>query len=300
MMIGIDQNRSVLYEGQAYYGHAVWPQPHVSRARVIQAEEDWKNPPEAHDTRALVFREDMFDPVTRIRRGRLYAPSNNAVQSHEWRVQPHPAYNEQRQADQNGGVLIKTLLTYFPFMEIVQKSRAAIGTTVLLGEGSAISAWAVISVERGFGGEDFITLRARSNFGRLPEIDFAAVPEELRQEVVNAVSGLVDRAFRESAVSIVDRCGNVAQLILSRWLLAKHADPNCLKKDLSAIARHIGEKYGELVVLSCSVKVLARLHARGKPNEQVDKNTRLVNEADAETALALVSTLLWEINWAAP
>jgi hypothetical protein len=299
MMIGIDQNRFVLYEGQAYYGHAVWPQPHVSRARVIQ-EEDWKNPPKAHDTRVLVFREDMFDPVTRIRRGRLYAPSNNAVQSHDWRVQPHPAYNEQQQVDQNDGFLGKNLLTYFPYLELSQKKKSGIGAMVLLGEGTATSAWTAISIERGFSGEDFVTLRARSNFGRLPEIDFAAVPEDARQEIGSEVSALVDRAFRESAVSVVDRCGNVAQLVLSRWLLNKHGDSHCLTKDLSAVAGHIENKYEKLVVLSCSVKVLARLHARGKPNEQFDKRSRPLNESDAETALTLVSTILWEIGWAAP
>lgn len=280
------------------YGHAVWPQPHISRAKIIESEVDWKNPPKAHDMLTLVFREDTFDPLTRIRRGRLYNPPVGTAQPQMWRVQPHPAYNEQRQADHNGGYLEKSLLSYVPYTELAQKSRGGMGTTVLLGEGGAISAWTVISIERNFNGEDFVTLRARSNFGRLPEIEPNAIPEAVRHEVDEAVSGLVDRAFRESAVSLIDRCGNAAQLILSRWLSATYNDDRCLTKDLSAIAKHLEDNYKDRVVLVCSVKILARLHARGKPNEQVDKNIRPPIEADAETALALVSTILLEIGWA--
>lgn len=69
IMIGIDDNRFVMYEGQNTYGHAVWPQPLISRAKVIDSESDWKSPPHDNDRQCLVFREDTFDPLTRIRRG---------------------------------------------------------------------------------------------------------------------------------------------------------------------------------------------------------------------------------------
>jgi deoxyadenosine/deoxycytidine kinase len=53
-------------------------------------------------------------------------------------------------------------------------------------------------------------------------------------------------------------------------------------------------KYQELVVLSCSVKVLARLHARGKPNEQFDKCACPLNESDAEEAVESKHTIVFE------
>lgn len=295
-MIGIDDNRFVMYEGQSTYGHAVWPQPLISRAKIIVSESDWKNPPYDNDKQCLVFREDTFDPLTRIRRGRLYKPSSELNPS-LWRVQPHPAYDEGKAARDNGGYLSKTLLTYVPFHELSERLGGGIGTTILLGAGNAATPWTIIGVERTFGGENSITLRSRSNFGRLPEVNEGEIPESTRGEVIESVSALSDRAFRESPISLIDRCGNVAQFILSRWLQCTHNDESCLTKDLAAVASHIENKMKDLVILYSSVKVLARLHARGKPNVQTEKNVRVPGESDAETSLALVSTILLEIGW---
>lgn len=89
----------------------------------------------------------------------------------------------------------------------------------------------------------------------------------------------------------------MAQFVLSRWLQHVHNDVACLTKDLAAVASHIENKMSDLVILHSSVKVLARLHARGKPNVQTEKNVRVPGEADAETSLALISTILLEIGW---
>ena len=295
-MIGIDDSRFVMYEGQSTYGHAVWPQPLISRAKIIDSESDWKNPPHDNDKQCLVFREDTFDPLTRIRRGRLYKPSPESNPS-SWRVQPHPAYDEGRAARDNGGYLNKTLLTYVPFHELSGRSGGGIGTTILLGAGNAATPWAVIGVERNFGGENSVTLRSRSNFGRLPEVNEDKIPASARHEIIESVSALSDRAFRESPVSLIDRSGNVAQFVLSRWLQYTHNDESCLTKDLAAVASHIENKMKDLVILYSSIKVLARLHARGKSNVQTEKNVRVPGESDAETSLALVSTILLEIGW---
>lgn len=198
-MIGIDENRFVLYEGQDTYGHAIWPQPLISRAKIIDAESDWKSPPHHNDNQTLVFREDTFDPLTRIRRGRLYKPYPRSQPS-PWRVQPHPAYDEGRAARDNGGYLNKTLLTYIPYEELTVRTGGGVGTTLLLGAGDAATPWTIISIERNFGGENSITLRARSNFGRLPEVNEAKISLLAAGEIVDAISGLADRAFRESPI----------------------------------------------------------------------------------------------------
>lgn len=193
--------------------------------------------------------------------------------------------------------MTKTLLTYVSFHELSSRPGGGIGTTILLGAGNAATPWTVIGVERNFGGENSVTLRSRSNFGRLPEVNEERIPASARSEIIESVSALSDRAFRESPVSLIDRSGNVAQLVLSRWLRYSHNDESCLTKDLAAVASHIETKMKDLVILYSSVKVLARLHARGKPNVQTEKNVRVPGEADAETSLALVSTILLEIGW---
>ena len=74
-----------------YWGHAVWPSPVVIPAEIVTEpegrlhSEDRRNPV----ADGIVFREDSFDPVTRIRRGRFYQVGNR--QPSDWHVQVHPA-----------------------------------------------------------------------------------------------------------------------------------------------------------------------------------------------------------------
>lgn len=71
-MIGIDTNTWLVYEGVSNYGHGVWPTPVLTAATLIQAETDWDRIPRSQivEESKLIFREDSFDPVSRIRRGR--------------------------------------------------------------------------------------------------------------------------------------------------------------------------------------------------------------------------------------
>jgi restriction system protein len=49
----------------------------------------------------------------------------------------------------------------------------------------------------------------------------------------------------------------------------------------------------------CTVgRIVARLHSRGKPNEQADKNLRPPTDTDAELALQCTKTVLIEFGWA--
>jgi hypothetical protein len=108
-MIAIDPSNRLYYEGASNYGHGIWPSPVVSVATLIQSEVDRRSISPSGDLMrvGMVFREDSFDPVTRIRRGRLYCKSQN--QPDTWYVQSHPAYpNENGHRDQQGR-LIKSL-----------------------------------------------------------------------------------------------------------------------------------------------------------------------------------------------
>lgn len=61
---------------------AVWPTPVVSIATLMASEADWETLPSSphHDNAKLIFREDSFDPVTRVRRGHLYEWRDGALQ----------------------------------------------------------------------------------------------------------------------------------------------------------------------------------------------------------------------------
>src|ERR1043165_4394277 len=92
--IGFHESEYVFYEGPIGFGRAVWPSPVLSPASVIARKEDANQLPEAATwLHKVVFREDSFDPVTRIRRGRLFKWADGYAQPYRWQVEPHPAYS---------------------------------------------------------------------------------------------------------------------------------------------------------------------------------------------------------------
>ena len=73
--IAIEEDRWLFYEGARGYGHAIWPPPSITVATILRAGADVESalPNTGYiNEQKMVFREDSFDPVTRIRRGRLY------------------------------------------------------------------------------------------------------------------------------------------------------------------------------------------------------------------------------------
>src|SRR5689334_21480833 len=94
--IAIDDNRWLYYEGtHSRFGHAIWPMPAVSIATVLRSDVNIATKLPASDfinEAPMIFREDSFDPITRVRRGRLYKAPDSRPE--DWRVQPHPAYPE--------------------------------------------------------------------------------------------------------------------------------------------------------------------------------------------------------------
>jgi len=71
MHLGIEKHTGTIFEGMNNPDMPVRPQPPVSQCHLIQTESDWTKIPEGlhQDSLRWVFREDSFDPVTRIRRG---------------------------------------------------------------------------------------------------------------------------------------------------------------------------------------------------------------------------------------
>jgi hypothetical protein len=93
LYIGIpEHNQSLVYEGDGSRAHAVWPSPTLAIATVLCKPSDISELPRSNflNEAKFVFREDSFDPVTRIRRGRMY--KSPGTQPQDWKVQIHPAY----------------------------------------------------------------------------------------------------------------------------------------------------------------------------------------------------------------
>ncbi len=296
LVIGFEEHRQwLVYEGDGSYGHAIWPAPPMlAIATVMKTPGETSKIPKSNflNEAPFIFREDSFDSVTRIRRGRLYEAQK--LRPTQWRVQPHPAYpREEWEASFNRGELDKRLYGFqsWPaFRELAW--RGATSTLIALGTTEAYTLWRVVDIERIATGEDLLTLRSRSALGVLPELDPAKVPESERSKVLETIDRLSNSAYRAGPEDVVESARAAVQWCLGVWLAARKNDPTLLKEDLGSLAKMLEDDRSKSIA-----QLLARLHSRAKPNEQERYKTRPVQEGDAEFALASVGMLLRELEW---
>ncbi len=302
-MLGIDRNSWLIYEGTSLYGHGVWPTPLVARATIVEGPEDWDNLPNSMhiDDAKCVFREDTFDPVTGLRRGRLYQLQDGQSQPSLWHVNQHSVITEDIGHRDHSGRFSKELLTYYDVRSFgTRRLSADTELLIALGAGDSMSLWTVLQVERVVSGQELLTLKARSNLGVVPELDFDRVPIGSKQPVLAAISKLRTSAYREQASSVVEQCRPTAQVILSHWFSALTGDPD-KTDDLSDLMNKI-EKHqvgrGRKILLNTG-RTLALFHNRNKPNvrEKFGGLAREVIESDAAFALQAVALLLHEVGW---
>lgn len=290
--IGIDQFMHDVYESAADRWHSIWPNaPVISVAAFVPPAEELLPLPDL-DRAQIVFREDSFDPVTRIRRGRFYkSPPGGSRPSEEYTLS-HPLYGNAGSVPvpREAGPCGRQLFTFDQLQGHPSQEMVAIG--------SSDSVWRILGAERIITGEYLVTLKARHALGVLPELNSDAVPEIGRQKAIETFEKLVDSANRETPGSIVDRARDATQWCLATWAAEKFGDESLLHKDLGHLIGCVDAKEQDKpqVILSAS-RIVARLHARGKPSEQERRSLRPLMEADAEFALAAVGLLLREFGW---
>lgn len=296
-MIGFDPNTGLAYEGLSNHGYGLWPAPLVMRASLVHGSADWDKVPTWGSLREAqcIFREDYFDPVTRVRRGRFYDVAGGRSQPDTWWVHKHPVLPDDVGVQSPAGLLRKELLTFSPMRSAGVLLDVSPAPSVVLGARPAVTVWSVVSVERAASDEDVVTLRARLNFGYLPELQPDAIPESARARVAAAVSKVVDAAHRQSGIALVDLCRDGATVVLSEYLVAQGEPRALLEKDLGAVVSALAESSK---LQRSAADVIRLLHPRGKSNEQVRLGVRGVTEADGVFALEALGFLLRDIGWA--
>jgi hypothetical protein len=297
MYLGIADDTALVYEGTSSMPErVVVPTPTVTQAKLIGEPDDWnqlsggiKNNPHT-----WVFREDSFDAVTRTRRGRLYeAIDGMAYPNHSCRVLPHPVENTGYGVD---GRIARPLHVYMACSAMLNMLGRGRGSTLALGNSQAASAWRVVDCEVTVAADVMVTLRAKSAFGIVPELDDTQIDPRFRVEVTDALRKVLDSAFRESPTSVVDRCKDALALIMSRWIWQQTNDERVLGKDIAEVAKAL-DSHKKFVAANMG-KTLGILHARGKSNEQFAKNVRAPTEEDAEFALNGLALAIRDLGWA--
>jgi hypothetical protein len=294
--IGIETNTGHVFEGANAPQFPVWPPPVLTQASLITEANDWTDLPLGLSRTPLrwLFREDTYDPVTRIRRGRLYEPLPGG-QPQSFRVRGHPFDHDQKKAVGAANELHATLYAYWPCQDSRITAPRALGKTLALGHGDAVSAWRLLEIEHVITEDIMVTLKAQSAYGIVPQLDLSALNEQHRRSITSAIERVLDAAFRESAISVIDHCRNAAAVVLARWMVQRGADPKLLAKDLADLVKSIaGAPFNKLMARDAA-EVIRRLHPRGKANEQESKDLRVPTPDDAEFALHALGLILREL-----
>lgn len=297
MHLGIEHNTGLVYEAYGGTYMPVTPIPVVTVATLIEDPLQWQQLPTDLDPRPnrWVFREDAFDPVTRVRRGRLFEWVHDQSQS----VFFGPFDNRSHVTPGvMPGTCSKQLHNFVHCHSLLQRPRRGEGMTLALGNRTAASAWRIIQAECVANKAVMVTLKAKSAFGVIPELDLSQVEPDQQKVVQAAVDRVVDAAFRETPVSVIDQCRNALTVLMARWLVQQGEPASVIAADLGAVHKRIGSNPHNKDVASAMGHLVARLHSRGKTNEQQARDLRIPVEEDAELAVQAVGMVLRELGWA--
>lgn len=297
MHLGYDSDTGHVYQGANAPEYAVVPPPLLTQARLLESLADLDALPRGLHQSSLdwVFRDESFDSITRIRRGRLYEPRPEA-QPHIILTRGHPA--DQFSSARRGESLSKRLFHYRPCQTLLNKNRAGHGMELALGQTKSWSRWRIVQVELMVGDDVLVTLKALTAFGVLPDLQLDAIEQQHREPVQRAVDRVLDSAFRESPISVIDQCRNAAVVLLGRWMVSHGATENTLELDLGMLVRRVREEPFSLAAVAGVAEMIAKLHPRGKANEQEPKGYRLAQEEDAEASVHVIGFILRELQWA--
>ncbi len=290
--IGIDTTEGLIYELDGFRGHPIWPAPVITRAKFVYPSQD---PIEADSSMNMIgyrFREDSFDPVSRIRRGRFYRTPENAALTQDWTVANHPArpfegssldiHGRKKRLEMfNGDLIWQRFIDGKPEKPLV-----------LLGMEKRFTTWTIVDIESISTGEDLVTLKGRSSFGLLPTLIKENVPERFQTKLEESISTFADAVHRSSPTSVADRGRDVATYVVLAHLGLEGNNA----KDLRDLIGLMDANKHPIAVSTATI--INRLHARGKAVEQEKRALRPVREEDAELVTNCVGSLLCELGMA--
>ena len=297
-MLGIDQDGVDVYEGGTWL-HAVYPPPILTLATIPNIGDQLTAPNiQFVMSMPIIFREDSFDPTSRIKRGRLYRKDN--TQPHNCYVYPHPArQTEMRTHHNQAQVFNKSLVVFYPHQISHELKDGIKGSQLMvLGTASAYSVWRIVDIERIHNGEELITLRSIRSLGSMPRLKIDALPEASRAKIEQATETLISEIHTSAPESVIDRARDLLAVSFAAYLDIYNAGR--AKADLSEIVRQCEklEKDNRKYVAENAARIVALLHARSKSTEQSRRNTRKLMEQDADLAVACVGTSLCDFGWA--
>ncbi|CAB4048546.1 hypothetical protein LMG9964_02187 [Paraburkholderia phenoliruptrix] len=299
--LGIERESGLIYEGRDNASYLILPPPVLSQCVLVQSPADLDRLPANIDSVPFswIFREDSFDSVSRVRRGRVFQKQGNS-NAEPCVVNAHPHVVTDIASGRNDGRVAKQLNLFMECQELLSQADRGEGLQLAIGVASAYSLWRILQVERTVAQDVMVTLRAESSMGILPELDQTQIHPESIQAVRVAIKRVLDAAYREIPTSVVDQCRNACATMASHWLYRKSGEDRVLEKDLGKVIAAIQQRVGfdESRTLCSALDIVNRLHPRGKHNEVHRLGLRDVTEEDAALAVHATGFVIREFGWA--
>jgi hypothetical protein len=290
MDIGIDQDKYVVYEGRIDWGgRPLLPAPYLFGIQLAGTPDEATDLlKQSTDYNRLLFREDGFDPVSMVRRGRIYEPG----QSYSTACRVYPINEAERNEGTTGsGLVVRHLRCYHRY-----PLSSRLGSEQLfaaIGSNGSYSMWRIVSTDRTCFDEELVTMRPLYFLGAIPDLSPESIPEQWRAKVQETVGKVVDSMHRANADSIIELCRHAASAALFAHFHEGVVELN--KTDLRPLANR-AEEEGLRLVGSCG-KTIADLHSRIKPNMQMQYGLNSIGDRDAELAVHCLSLILRHLGY---
>ena len=243
---------------------------------------------------SIVFIEDYFNSAARIRRGRVYIPG---IQNSWYKgmISPlPPIFRAQSTANQNVNQ-VKVQVSYMSLNSSVMPT----GTEVLLGRKGSQSSWSVVLAEQDLSSGLVLTLKAKTFFGVLPDVDASALPDNNRQDILYALDAVVETASTQAPQAAVEASKNaVYELVLAKYPQSITRVADELGVMAKWLCNNVDEHGNKMQSRGTAVDIVNKLHSRGKANAAKARNTRPLSLEDANLAVSAVAFLLQDFGWA--
>ncbi|MGS2718283.1 hypothetical protein ACVBE9_08940 [Eionea flava] len=292
--LGICRDSGLIYQGTPSHATPLSPMPLLLPITFVHKSDDYDcmagGSDEVLHYPNCVFKEDYFDPITQIRRGSIFKQFGN--QPDKWRVQDS-LRTDLKQVSWAGGVAQEVNVIAYQRDPLNNLRNSIIFPELLLGKTPFYSIWKILSIESSAFDVPVITLKSHRSFGVVPELLESNVPSEIVRSLSDALEKVVNSSHRLGPVDVVDRCRDALSIVFG-----------CLVDNLTidlgkAVQQYVNQQEKKNENLSSwSGRVVARLHSRGKPNEQKKQNKRALSEEDAQLALRCLWLVLVEQGWA--
>lgn len=272
--LGVCKNTGQIFEGQPELARKLFPAPMVSACKLVTDKSQCSSGPDLSDwPSTYMFREDFYDPKSRIRRGRFYQSGTSLTEY--WRVD---------------GVNYGMTNTYHRssiWAKFHCNGRKHI--YALLGDEKRFTTWKLLDLEVIATGEEMITLKAISSFGLLPELLEKQIPSAELALIKESLDKVVDDMYTAAAESVVDCCREAATAIISAY--TGHSG-----KDLGTVYKELANTKPAKYLAKDAANIINLFHSRRKTAE-IQQGRRRITDEDAQLAVQCLGTILVELEW---